>query len=806
MVEIVTVQVTNIFKGKFGIGDAIVTGRLYKKERGDYVKKLIRLKINVSSSTARLPQPGEFVQAKGHWVAYKKSTQLLVEESSSISIPVDILDLELIKSPLKVPSVYKYIFKNHPNFSGIGLGVKRLQNAVDSYGSFRVFMVDLENRNTKGITEAFNGNYIRAKAFINGYHSIQSEIDTEKFLNESGLDIRESKKIVSLLGTKCHMIIRSNPYCLLAFGTRLIKKGWIIAEKLKVLLKIDDSDPRRLLGAVDKIVYDALSLGHTSIPIDDALNSLFILLNTKVHALAAIQNALKSKTACIVGEFIQGTGPAELEINIEKSFSSLLCNTNVNQQDLFGSFQSESIAIEADKYADFFHKKNGYELVDKQIKAIKMAFTGRITVLQGESGTGKTTALSGIKAVANKVGKPVYFITLAGIAQRKIYRNLKTESLVQFITNENKGDIKSSLNIEEPTCFTIHAFINAIYNSRKSNLNSHLKLRMSEAPIIVMDEASMPDLGIFNRLLDALSGSKYHLFMAGDIGQLAPIGFGVVWHKLHESKYVPYIELDQVHRQSNENPLKKVAQAIRIGKMPRLPLFDKKDIKCGAYFSESKSNDLIITAFENAVALGINETQIIAPTKNTAKLINKYVQNKRISKKIIQDPSSNYMNRFYLGDRVICTKNNHELGLQNGDIGEFVGVVLEDNTEYAHFSFQNRDYKLLEQDVFECRIQLGWCITIHKTQGSEFNNTIIALPTLVKRESLNGNSLSFIERSMIYTALTRSSKVTVFTGCIDCLKSAVESEARWKKLNTLFNLDRYIDLNQIDYVNHFDRK
>ena len=779
------VRVTSVFKGKLGAGDAIVTGIRYKKEKADFTQKLARLKINSWQSTFRLPKQGEFIEAQGKWVPYENTWQLLVENCNPVHIPREIVELELIKSPLKIPSVYLYYFTKHPAFDGLGLGPKRLQKAIVHVGSFKVFMADLENKNTTSLMEAFNGNYARARGVIDGYHELYTEIDTARFLADTGLTHSEIKKIISLLGTKCRQTIESNPYCLLAFGKRLVSKAWVIAENLKDKLDISADDTRRLLGAVDKIVYDALSEGHTAILIENALNHLKDLLKAPELASEAIKLSLKNRTACMLGRYLQGVGPAELEVYIENSFLRLINRDHSQQIELLDPLETENVLLATARFAESFRDKNGYGLVEKQIEAIQLAFLKGLVVLQGEGGTGKTTALTGIKAVGDEIGRPVYFVALAGVAQRKIYRDLQQQGLVNKLQSKD-----SAFEVEEPTCFTINSFINAIYKTKKAKEDSPFNLQLNKKPIIVMDESSMPDLGLFNQLLSALEHVEFNLFMAGDIGQLAPVGFGVVWHKLHESKIVPYIELNQVHRQANENPIKLAAQAIRKGEVPQIPILEKNTEALGVYFSECENSEILHTSFDHAQKLGIHDSQIIAPTKQLVDKINKFVQGKMLTSATIEDKSACFLKRFYRGDRVICTENNHEMGLQNGDIGEFLGIEYEDSYEYAHFVFHGCSYKMTEQDVFTCRIKLGWCITIHKTQGSEFKNTFIVLP----EQKAGGYRSDFVERSMIYTALTRSSKASVFVGHYNTLVNAITAKERWKTLDTLFDIDRFNDI------------
>lgn len=785
----VWVRVTKVFKGKLGTGDAIVTGVRYKKEKGDFTQKLVRLKINSWKSTFRLPKESEFMEVHGKWVEYKNTWQLLVTRCTPISIPYEIVELELLKQPLAVPPVYLYYFTKHPAFDGLSLGTKRLHRAIENIGSFKVFMADLENKNTKSLMEAFNGNYSRAKGVIDGYHELQVEMDTARFLIDTGLNNYEVNKIISLLGSKCRQTIQSNPYCLLAFGNRIIKNAWSLAENLKERLGIIDSDHRRLLGAVDKIVYDALSNGHTAILVEDAEHTLSLLFKDPLMGEKAIDLALKNRTVCIMGSYLQGIGPAELEIYAEKSFFNLLNRSSLSKDSFITKLEVENINQATNEYVENFKEIHRFKLVAKQVDAIKAAFTKGLAVLQGEGGTGKTTALTGIKAVGNELERPVYFIALAGVAQRKIYRDLHKQGLINQLSTKS-----THFQIEEPTCFTIHSFINEIHKTKKRQESSSLNLKLNKRPIIVMDESSMTDLGLFNQLLSALEGIEYHLFMAGDIGQLAPVGFGVVWHKIHNSKFVSYIELDQVYRQANENPIKRISQDIRKGLIPELPEFKRNHDSMGVFITECENLDLVKNSFDSAFCLGIRESQIIAPTKQLVNKINKFVQRKMLNTKDFEDESSCFLNQFYRGDRVICTENNHEMGLQNGDMGEFLGIEYEDNYGYAHFDFHGNSYKMSEQDVSACKIKLGWCITIHKTQGSEFKNTIIALP----KPSNTKNKTNFVERSMIYTALTRSSKASIVVGSKNALNIAINTKESWKRLNTLFDLDRYCELNGVE--------
>lgn len=783
MAKLVQVRVTNVFAGHFG-GDAIITGMRYVQMQSGYKTKLVRLKINAGKCSFRLPKKGEFIEAKGSWIPYKNTYQLLVESCSPIAIPRQIINDELIKSPLKLPSVLEYYFTNHPNFKGIGVGVSRLQKAITTYGSVKVFMADLANKNIAGLTDAFNGNSERAIKFTDAYHLLEAEIDTAQYLNQSGLETSDVKTVISLLGTGCKIILQKNPYCLLAFGGRLARKGWELAEHIRQDNRISLSDERRLIGAIDKIVYDRLSEGHTAISKDNAMADLSPLLNDPVLASDAIKIALKQKTLCSMGDFVQGVGPAQLEIYLERTFVALI---RKGQQSLFEFEVDEAI----DEYSEVFKSRYGYSLVAKQLAAIKMAFSKACAVMQGEGGTGKTTALAGIKYVGNKINRPVYFIALAGIAQRKIYQILSNEQLLNQIKVGEDEDGQARY-VEEPTCFTIHSFINAIRATRIREKERPLDIKISGNPIIVMDETSMPDVGLFCRLLEELGSFEFSLFMGGDVAQLAPVGFGIVWHKLNESKYVPKIELEQVHRQSLENPLKPAASKIRNGELPLIPKFDFKlpANSQGAFIRACPNSDLIEEAFDLAKHLGMDNSQVIAPTKTWVNKTNTYFQKHDLDP--LKQDERHYQQRFWAGDRVICTMNNHELGLQNGDLGTFLDVIDDEGTSYARFSFHNDTmYQLQEEDIYKCRIKLGWCITVHKTQGAEFKNTIVILPKLNVRQV---HLLDFIERSLIYTALTRSKNTTVFVGCRETLEFAIKSLPRWQTLQTLFDVDKYFEL------------
>lgn len=260
------------------------------------------------------------------------------------------------------------------------------------------------------------------------------------------------------------------------------------------------------------------------------------------------------------------------------------------------------------------------------------------------------------------------------------------------------------------------------------------------------------------------------IIMLGDTGQLPPVDFGLVFHELVELDEIPKVTLTEVRRQGENSNIPSVANSIRHGMMPKLDHPDVIHIKSIGFTPIKKlAAQLRLEAPEI--------TQIVCPTNKMADAVNALcsTHNNRARIRIFVEDFDRYIDTdFRVGDKVMCCTNLYHLDLMNGSVGQVITaykqlVMVSDgeNEDYASFG------RILWDDGIEREVsaelidvlKLAYAITIHKSQGSQFERVIIPLD-----KSPN------LDLTMFYTAVTRAQKEVILIGDIQTLSEALQRE------------------------------
>jgi exodeoxyribonuclease V alpha subunit len=282
----------------------------------------------------------------------------------------------------------------------------------------------------------------------------------------------------------------------------------------------------------------------------------------------------------------------------------------------------------------------------------------------------------------------------------------------------------------------------------------------------VIDEMSMVDLGLFEGVLKAVRGHST-LVLVGDPDQLPSVGAGAVLRDLLESGAVPAARLVEVHRQAKESGIIHGARRILKGQLP--------DSGENAGFSdffrvhrdppEQVVAALRLVMTERLPRLGFDSStlQVLAPTKKGA--LGTIALNASIREWVNPggDPIRRGGREFRVGDRVICVQNQHDLEVYNGDIGyirsfDKKGLLIEFESRLVSWAFE--DIGMLN---------LGYAVTVHKSQGSEYPAIILILHTV------HGIML---QRTLVYTATTRAKRFCCVLGDRDAWPRALSNTTR----------------------------
>ena len=275
--------------------------------------------------------------------------------------------------------------------------------------------------------------------------------------------------------------------------------------------------------------------------------------------------------------------------------------------------------------------------------------------------------------------------------------------------------------------------------------------------ICIIDEASMVDLFSMHNLLENLPLATRFIFV-GDVDQLPPVGGGLVFHELMKSDF-PSVTLTQVKRQGELSGIHKFATEIRAehDDIVLLDTIDNPDADCSLYPSvdAEKIQKLFI---ENGGA----KRSIILTAKNTKKdektgvqYLNTVVQKsygldrERIkidTDDVVYDYVNGSGHKFYLDDQILITKNDYGIGIRNGDLG-FIETIYEHSEEgvFGVLNLEGREIDIT-LDVLD-KMELGYAITIHKSQGSQWQNVILVLDKDAER---------MIDKTLLYTGVTRA--------------------------------------------------
>ena len=396
--------------------------------------------------------------------------------------------------------------------------------------------------------------------------------------------------------------------------------------------------------------------------------------------------------------------------------------------------------------------KMGIAFADSQRAAIRAAVTHKMMVVTGGPGTGKTTI---VRAIIE-------------IFQAKLLRVLLCAP-----TGRAAKRLTESTGREAKTIHRLLEFDPSVGGFRRGRENP------LDADLVVVDETSMVDVVLMNRLLQAMPPWACVVFV-GDVDQLPSVGAGSVLSDLIESKTIPVARLTEVHRQAGSSWIIRAAHAINRGEEPEsAPAGGTGDF----YFIEANDPEAVIGIIRQMVTERIpkkfgldsfRDVQVLTPqVKTTLGVTN---LNRELQAAL--NPGGNgvaevkrFDSTFRVGDKVMQMKNNYDREVFNGDIGRVTAVDADDQMLLAEFDGRDVEYDFNDLD----ELQLAYCCSIHKSQGSEYPAVVIPVHT---------QHFTMLQRNLLYTGITRGRKLVVLVGSRKALWIAVRT-AETKQRYTL---------------------
>ncbi|MDT5270389.1 MAG: exodeoxyribonuclease alpha subunit [Acidobacteriota bacterium] len=610
----------------------------------------------------------------------------------------------------------------HPNFRGIGIGQAKASRLYEKFGDQLPSILDEER--IEVLYSVLDKE--AAQKLIETWQKTSNESSVIAFLDKHGISTRLARKVLYYWPEQTIKILRENPYRLLLFAE------WPTVDRIACSLGVGPADERRLIAAAEAAVYYQLDVAKNTLNDSHVVEkSIKSLLQASDGTIASRSLSLAVADRAIVGDQLSGfqpSGCAVMERYLMSRFDAMVKHQGT-QQSLFNNPSDPII----ESCINTFEQQEQMTLNAEQRDAVRMATTESLSVLTGSAGVGKTTVLKAIYQVADTLNINVIQMALAGRAAQRMREATGREA------------------------FTIIGFLNRVRSK---------KIRLSPNDLVIIDEASMIDLMLVYRLMRALP-MGVRLLLVGDPYQLPPIGPGLIFHIMAASSKVQVKELIQVHRQAESTGIPQIAGLIRDGVAPHLPTFG--GTRPGVSFLECRPNSIINLLVDIVSDLGgFRDVQILGVTKRGVAGVMDI--NRTFYQKLATPNSELKEWGLAEGSLILYTVNDYDRELYNGSLGQIEEVLPtairneEQDGEpiKAVCNFDGRKLGMTEAELVN--IDLAYAITTHKAQGSQFKRVVIPI-----------TKSRLLDRTLIYTALTRGMEQVVFVGEKQAFDEAVIS-------------------------------
>ncbi|MBK8313557.1 MAG: ATP-dependent RecD-like DNA helicase [Acidobacteria bacterium] len=700
----------------------------YHNEQNGYT--ILRLSIPSHRDTVTVTgnfssvTPGESLRLTGWWTTHPQYG----EQFKSI-------DYSVVR-PATIAGIQKYLG------SGMikGVGPVTAKRIVEHFGEQTL---DIIETNLARLAEVHGIARKRIDMIQKAWAEQKAVKEVMLFLQSHAVSTHFAVKIFKQYGNDSITVVEKSPYRL---ASEVYGIGFRTADQIARNLGIAFDATERLEAGLSYVLQAATDEGHCYLPADELIRRASKVL--EVEDQERIGSVLEKLLA--EGLLVRESLPEPDLDQAEPVDAIFLPPIRQAEKSLAGRIRTLlGVPLNTDsqrvsRWLDRFTAKMGIELSDEQRTAILKASVERVMILTGGPGTGKTTTLKTMVALFVAMNKRVALASPTGRAAQRL----------SDVAGREARTIHRLLEFDP----SVMAF--------KRNEQSPL-----DADVIIIDEASMIDILLANSLVKAVPrGSQ--LILVGDVDQLPSVGPGTVLKDMIASGSVPVARLNQVFRQAAESLIVQNAHRINQGEFPRLVTPGESKSDC--YFIEAEDPDEVVELVVKLVSSSLpksfgydsrRDIQVLTPM-NRGRIgtgnLNQVLQS------VLNPPSERKpeLTRgsriLRSGDKVIQRVNNYKLEVFNGDVGTIEAIDLEDQMVAVRFADRIVAYDYA--DILE--LGHGFCVTVHKSQGSEY--PAVVLP-------LHMQHYLMLSRNLLYTALTRAKKTVVLVGTKKAIGAAMNN-------------------------------
>ena len=729
--------------------------------------ELVTIVGNLASVNA-----GESLLINGEWIDNPKyGRQFQIEKYETIQ-------------PANVIGIRKYLG------SGLikGIGPKMATRIVSLFGMDTMDVIEQTPQKLAGVP----GIGRKRVELIQEAWEAQREIKNVMiFLQSHNVSTSHAAKIYKTYQNESIPIVTENPYRL---ADDIYGIGFVTADTIAQKLGIDKDAPHRVQAGIKYVLSQKADNGHVFQHHSELIEACQSILEQEPDSIEKNILLLSEKEEIILfGKDMEidadGIGLTDrlnngLEGTITEGHSEYIeiCDETEElpnqQQPETASTSLENLENSAIYLAPFYYaemgvvnqflrllsnrKQNASELnitgslaqledemdiqfASQQRQAIHAALTERALILTGGPGTGKTTTTIGMLRLFEADGRSIVLAAPTGRAAKRLSETTGKEAK------------------------TIHRLLefSPSQNGFKRNRQNPL-----EADVVIIDEMSMVDIVLMNRLMQAIRPSST-VILIGDTDQLPSVGAGNVLKGLIDSKKIPVVTLTEIFRQAQQSMIVTNAHRINSGEFPDISGKKDRDF----FFIEEKDPEAGVKLISSLIAERlprhynyhpIDDIQLLCPMRRGilgAENLNQCLQD-------VLNPNTEQAVRgwqaFRIGDKVMQIRNNYDYEVFNGDIGRIAGIDQVEKKVEIRFPD-----KLVAYDMADLNeLVLAYATTIHKAQGSEYPVVVIPLHT---------QHYIMLQRNLLYTGITRAKERVVIVGTKQALNICIRNnQVMWR--------------------------